>query len=407
MQPDRIRALFGTMRDDEEGIGNFVLDALHKVMIGRSLEAAVPVLEEAHARMAGGEVRLADGRVVRTLDCPEGPHGGVWRKFLSVSGGGMAIVTALEVDGEPDPKLDAALDMSLGKGASRRRREPGPCDAVTVYVARDEREVEAAVAANVAGAWSHLEAFGTRASIGPHDPSGGWLESSRTVNGPGLDIWPSYFGSLRLLFGATGLDGAAAASAERMGARRWDGTREATDYGAARTFGNEIAAEDGYLPSAHCLEALSELGRLGAEAAVPVVCGELARLADALRSHPGICDRADGGFSANDGRNTARLLEDGDETVLSLGDQNNDFLVALSASMLRILSVRTQTDRTCLNLVFDLAPDGAASLRGAMPLGMEATRSWNSLKSGAATLALCAGEETASPGDGEEPAPAP
>ena len=52
MTPVRIAELFELMRDREEGVNNFVYDALLSQMFERRLRAAIPVRERAHAFMA-------------------------------------------------------------------------------------------------------------------------------------------------------------------------------------------------------------------------------------------------------------------------------------------------------------------------------------------------------------------
>ena len=56
------------------------------------------------------------------VECPEGPHVGVWRKAFLFEGAGGTTVTVVEVSGKLDPAIEASIGAMLTEGASSASR---------------------------------------------------------------------------------------------------------------------------------------------------------------------------------------------------------------------------------------------------------------------------------------------
>lgn len=412
MEASRIAELFERMRDPQEGINNFVYSQLLSTMVGRSLEAALPVMERAHGTMAAAPMTrylVPGGPTTRTalaVECPEGPHGGTWRKAFLFEGADASYLTVLEVSGEPNPSIEDSLDKLLaarGIAVPEREHRPGPVEAVNVYAVRNDRDVQEALLDDSREKWRSDLIMETRASYArfaePGEPER-WMESRRNVvTGQGLSHWAAYFRDLRGLLGTLGLLPEMAASSAELQGRNWEdaGTRGGgmDDYAAASAIGAEAAFEDGHLPGANCLAALSSLDRLGAEAAMAEAAGDMVRLDEML---PRLVD-AGGRFGCNDGRNEVEHHPGADGFGLRIADQNSLFDVAVTEASIRVRGARTnqglraQDSTPCFDVRFDRTAEGRWSMFGEIGQNGEAIRAWNGFKSSVATLACCAGEE--------------
>ena len=408
MTPDRVAKLFHDMRDAEEGVNNFVMEVLLSQMLGRSLEAAIPLMERAHGLMAaqpGKRFLMPGGETARTamaIECPEGPHGGIWRKAFLFEGAGPPVVTVLEVSGEPDPAIDGIVDRMLaekGHATPLRKHEPGPCRSVKVYAPRTGAEIPAILMDSSRDKWRSDMALEARATMEPYDAREEWRDFHRNVaSGRGLDIWVGYFRDLRALLGELGLSEAMAASSDEVAARNWTkpgkDNEDARDYAAAHEFGSQIALEDGYLPGANCVAALATLDRLAAEAAMARMQPKMLRLHEML---PQLVDERNS-FDCNDGRNEVIHTGGDREFRLEMGDQSNRYDVICGPVRVQVLGERTDKGlrgrgKPCLDLRFERGPDGGWSMTGEIGQSKDAIRGWNSFKSGIMTIACCAEEE--------------
>ena len=403
MHPERIRELFLGMRDEHEGgINTFIQSAVINAMVGRSMQAAIPVMEDAHRILEkGGPVSLGDGCKARALICPEGPHGGIWRKAFVLGSPAGLLLTVLEVSGEPNPVLDRIVEDALAaKGVPRGEREPrqpGPCRDIKVYAVRDEQEMAEALRADVHDRWSHHMMLKSSLCIPPYGDDTAWHEwHNDTVQRPGIDRWAAYFSQVRTLFGATGLSGAMEASVAEVSARRWKGSsRSGHDYDSAQMFGTEAAYEDGYLPSARCTASLAKLDQMAAEHSMGHMAVGLDTLAGQLASHPSL--PRDGRYAANDMRDHARLAEGGGSSwVIELEDQNSTFRIVRRGTEIRVCAWRADEPDApaCIDSLF--LQEGTGWRMDAPPSPDAcAIRSWNSLTGLVPTLVLNLQEDLA------------
>lgn len=409
MTPERIAELFERLRDPEEGVNSFIYDALLSQMLGRSLEAALPLLERAHDIMAAEPMKrflLPGGETTRTamaLECPEGPHGGIWRKAFMFEGAGQTVLTVLEVSGEPNPSFEASMDAILAKrGIAReqRKHEPGPVRGVKVYAPRGRDEITEVLRDDSRDAWRSDKILETDATLPPFGERAEWREFRRNVlSGAGLTLWPSYFRDLSALLDTLGLRQEMEANSVEIAGRNWadagEGQTKMDDYGAARAFGAEAALEDGHLPGENCLAALSALDRLAAESAMATLHPQMLKLAEHL---PIVMDER-GHFDCNDGRNEVAYSDRGGSCRLDMADQNNRYEVTVLPDEVQVLGKRTNRGlretggSPCLDLRFARRTDGGWAMTGAIGQSSDAIRSWNSFKGGVMTLSCCAAEE--------------
>jgi hypothetical protein len=410
MDAARVHELFLRMRDREDGVGNFVYGHLMKVLVGRSMDALIPVLEEAHARLGHtGTVALDSGRSVSVISPPEGQHGGVWRKAILLEGAGrMATLTMLEVDGEPDPGLDAILEKAMqerfGNSGPRQARKPGPCDAAKVYQLAEPRtpaKLANIMARDAADKWSPemLVEAGRACCLGDRNE---WMQGSGdSLSSDGLDHWQGYFADVGSMVHRLGLERCMEHSVREMSARRWwsssmgvdDGSLD--DYAAAEEFASQVIQEDGYLPAAYTVAALDALDRIAAEDAMASVASNFEKLVTTFVEHPELVEG--GRFEGNDGRNNVVGFEhhadDDSGWHLRMEDQSNTFHVKRQGTHISAQCTRGRVGGPCVRVAFDQGTDGTWCMSGTIGQSKAAIHAWNGLKSMAATLWVCAQEE--------------
>lgn len=398
MRQDRIEELFERMRDQHGGMNTFIQSEVVNRAIGRSLEAATPVLESAHDRLVGsGAMKLHHGISARTLECPEGPHGGIWRKAVLFYGEGINLLAVMRIGGEPDPHLDAIIRRCFGDKAPTRSSEPGPCRGVKVYQIASPSDVDDALAANVADRWSSLMVLEGRQSMSPYEPGREWMDSSGTglCGGGGLNAWRPFFAGLDKLFRQTDLLDMMRSSASEMSARVWRSAGAGLDqYAAAAEFGNEMACEDSYLPGSKCLAALDTLDRLSAQAEMERLSVKLATISDGLAAHPALLENS--AFDANDGRNVLRPISGTNAAfALELEDQNNRHLVRQIGNRIDVIGQHREGDgeQECLRVSFSADANGRMRMSGVIGQDMNAIHCWNGFVAAVGTLECCVTEE--------------
>ena len=399
MTPDRIRELFEAMRDRDEGVNTFIMTNLMNTMLGRSLEAVLPLLEQAHGRLEGlgnQGLEISEGRTAHVVQCPEGPHGGVWRKAIAFEGAKRSTVTMLQVGGEPNPMLDRIVAEALaskGLDPTPAEIQAEPCRDLQIYRITGPRSLAEVIDHNTQDKWHPDLMLDVSLSI-ELSADRGWMESYGSVaTGHGLDGWYAYFRDVSALFGTLGLTDDFKTRVDEVAGRNWlVHEEEIAAYAASHSFGLEAALQDGYLPGAACLDALNTLDRMAAEHAMSVVAPELQKLPELLQQ---IDLDADGDFSANDGRNVVRLLSQSENGFsLQIQDQNNLYLIQYEGDQVTVRGERgSKGGIPCLDLGFQISTDGAASMQGDIGQSIHAIRAWNSFKSNVATLVCCAEEE--------------
>jgi hypothetical protein len=402
MKAGRIAELFARMREPGRGLNTFIQAEVLKSVIGRSMEALIPVMEAAADRLdgIGGPISLPGG-AVQSLACPEGPHGGRWRKaFLAADPKGTRFLTILEIGGEPDPWIDGILDQVFAaKGLSvPAQEEPSArsCERAAAYLVRNQAEAEALLVRDVLdhAPWSSDRLYACSTAIPPADPEEAWLPGSPDLDATGYALWSDYFSVLRSTIEHLGLVGVLEEEAAKVAERKWHASSQ-DDYAAAETLGAEATYEDGCLPGRNCTETLEALDVLSAQAEIGAVRDDLTGLAAALRAAPGLMD--DSRYSANDGRTEVMAFEDrADGFDLTLQDQNNRWSVRVVDGpdpCVAVSAVRGRIGKTCMDFTFLGRADGGWTMNGRFGRDLDTIRAWNGFVNIASTLACCAADD--------------
>lgn len=396
MREDKIQGFFNRMQKEGEhrGLDTTLQSESINAMIGRSMEAILPVLEAAYDRMGGSSVELPNGGSCRTVPSPIGPDGGTWRKALLFTG--INLLAVMKVGGEPDPGVDSLLRKRLGDKAPVHSLEGQPCHSINVYRVGGKRDLAEALEVDARDGWSALKVLEGSMSIPiPGEPKK-WIRttSNGIAAGEGLDAWKPFFAAVKDLFGGTGLTNAMRSSATAMAERAWvDRGLEFDAHEAAAEFGNEAAREDGYLPGTHCLGTLDALDRLSAEAHMERLSVKLATIADAFVDYPEILE--DGAFEAADGRNVVRPAPLTDNGIdLTFQDQHTRHFVRQQGARIDIVGQQRGGDISDgLHVSFEPDADGRMRMTGNIGQGMGSVHCWNGFVSAVDTMECCVTDE--------------